>query len=272
MNASFKACFAIGISCVIVLNSRVEAVVTLEWSNDGSTLFGGNILDPGLINTAAATSKPGTLNEYFFPADGYMVQVMTRNMNRFQSSTVNAVYMEGQQGTIQSTIRMRFYEYTDPGSGFVIGAPIALNDIHFTLDDAESSEWLYNFGIYDLATATAAGYQPDINVQTAPSILIPFTSPVFTFSGNGGTPLLKDGNVNYASNDEPLVGGTQLGKTVDVELLSTNVGDVYGFEFSLRRNSSSPGGVIMQFQAPEPSSMLLVAVGGVGLLLRRRRG
>jgi hypothetical protein len=79
---------------------------------------------------------------------------------------------------------------------------------------------------------------------------------------------LKNADTSYASNGEPLVGGTQSAKELDVDL--TGVGDVYGFEYSFRRNSSSAGSMIMEFRAPEPGTALFAALGA-GLLLRRRR-
>lgn len=226
-------------------------------------------MNPNSIDFAGSTNKPGTLTEYHFSgAGGYMVQVMTRNMNYFQATTNNAVYMEGKTGTVQSTIRMRFYSLVPDGmGGFSPGPAVPLPGIHFELRDAESSEWIYNFGV---DTTGTVAYDAAIGNQTAITNYLDFsTDPVFAWS-NGV--ILKDANPNYASNGAALESGTQDAKTLDVNLSNLPITtSVYGFEFSLIRNSSSAGGVVMQFQAPEPSSALLVAFSGVGLLLRRRR-
>lgn len=271
-----------GITCVGLSGGQASAASTFQWS---SVPWGGGgapyQLDPQKIIDLAGTpelSKPGALVDYVFysgvPGNDIWVQVMVRNMNKFSIVDADSVYFEGQTGTVQSTLRMRFFEVD--GSTFPTltpGAAKAVDNIHFMFEDAESSEWLYHFGIYD---GSESGYSANPNDQNLagyqPTMMLDFDNlDYFTFSG--GNPLLKELDPTYACNNEFLQGGTQLGKTVDVNLSNVDFNegyDVYGFEVSFRRNHWSAGGMLMTFQAPEPAAGLLSLIG-FGLLVRRRR-
>ena len=270
---------------------RSDAALTFEWTNRISLGFssqGAYPLSPlPLVSGLAGqpTDKPGALFEYYYaaplvpfigePGRAIMIQVMARNLNNFGVYDSDSVYFEGKIGTVQSTLRLRFFELVPSGTApfFQVGAPKAVDGIHFEFRDPEHSEWLYNFGVYD---GSENGYNSDPNVQNSPGYrpgtMLDFTDPsIFTWSG--GTPVLKNGNVHYASNAEPLEPGVQDSKYLDVNLSDVDTapgGGVYGFEVSFRRNSSEPGSMVMTFLAPEPSTALLTLVG-MGMVFRRRR-
>jgi hypothetical protein len=189
-------------------------------------------------------------------SEGYDIVITTSNLHSEGGGGFGGLipsqtswWAEGNVNSL-GTVTFRFYK-----TGTF--EPVGIMGTHFRFEDAESNELFANFAYWN-----ALGELQDI---------LPNTSPVFT----GSTPAGLNPNrpANILENLAPLAGGTQLGKSLDVNLSSY---EISGFTFDLYRTTSGAGSVEMSAlgdlqMIPEPQTLLFgIAILGVVVFSRRR--
>ena len=210
---------AIRLSCILCFTVAAQAN-PVTWGGDAEHPADA----PGILDAASLENYNGPEGLlYTFVNNDFDIRVITTQLNKngvmeYQSQAT--WWFEG--GTVSngsiaySTIEFRFYA---PNTD----TPILVSGIHFQLADAENGERFRNLTY----TNGSGGDVP-----------ISYNSPILSYSS--GHPVTHtDGSFDSGS---PYLGGTQMGKTIDINLSTTPTS---GFKFQLGRTSSNAGSVNM---------------------------
>jgi hypothetical protein len=206
---------ALAALCVATHAARANPVA---WGAGGASATTG-LLDSTLI---PATTPFYPITYTNVNGEGYDIAVTTSSLQDDGPASVSGTQGWWFQGTPESnsdyaSVTFRFYL-----TGTNI--PIAILGSSLLFEDAEDQERFGDFSYYD-----------DFGNQTP---VLFNDSNVFSFS-NGG---LFFANGTEAANNSPEQGGTQLGKTMAVNLSQTTIS---GFTIYAHRQTTSAGSVIM---------------------------
>lgn len=205
---------AFALLCIAVGTSGATPVT---WGDAGSPAISGTLDATAIPTTTLVPTMYTNVN-----GEGYDIVVTTSGLaddGLAPVSGTDGFWLEGTSPGASSygTITFNFYL-----SGTVLPIPIQGLDILF--EDAEDKEYFGNFSYFD-----------DFGNQV-PVLFNNLND--FSYSGGG----LYFDNATEGANNSPEQGGTQLGKTVEINLTEATTS---GFTIGLHREDSTAGSVIM---------------------------